>query len=77
MYGVEARLTHWKSLYDELGAAQLAWREACEGHAAGSASAAQLEARMHSLQRRSDEALQALNAALAACHGRGDGVHPA
>ena len=67
MLNVEARLAEWRSLYTALGAAELRLQEAT---ATGrrDAAAARLELEVRRLRADGELALQAVDAALAACH---------
>ena len=66
MYLIDEKLNDWKSLYDELSAAQVALRAARERHPTTSAAVADLELRVRRLSLRSDDAMHALDEALAA-----------
>ena len=63
MLDLENRLLAWRNLHDALCAAQSELRKARSCNVGGRDLVVQLEAKVWDLQRRSDEALAALNAA--------------
>jgi len=76
MHSIEAKLMYWKSLYDQLGRAQLELRNSRAALTVDAAAVARHEAQVRGLQHRSDDALSALNAAIAEYHRKG-GSHSA
>lgn len=65
MQTVELRLAQWRSVYEDLGQAQLRLREAKTLWPSGNGSTAELEAQVRRLEVESNRALDAIHEALA------------